>query len=183
MSESDSELQEMKEQQPRLVILTKPISAAILWFLHRMQGGEPLFEQGTRSTDNEKREIIRLYFHAAFSNRMKLYFPLLVTVLGLAAYDSCRVGILPLQGYGLILDGLGAIIIAIGLFRGVDGILRDSPRKSYASKFSVSYVYFSPKPLTSTVNNTIDGLFGSSFLFIGFSVQLYAISNLTLSLC
>lgn len=182
MSDTESEVGEMENELSRWASFTRPISALILWILNQMEGKGPYFEEGTTQRDDQQREKISLYFHAGFFHRLKLYFPIVLIISAVAILDRCGGMVLSLQGYGLIMDGFGAIVLAVGLFRGVDGIIVDTPKVERGAAYGGSTIY-EPKQLSSTVRKTVDGILGGTFLFIGFSVQLYAVSGLPYSIC
>ena len=159
-----------------------PLSIAVLKVLRWFEPDSGYF--GHIVTDRwsieTRRKIIRFYFYAAISDRFTRYAPILIGILLTLSLDKCGlVGLsLPLQAYGLIFDGVGAVILAVGLFRGPDGILRDTPRQSTGAAFG-GETYYNPKPLSATVRNTVDGVFGGGFLVLGFSIQFLAVTGLT----
>jgi len=103
-------------------------------------------------------EKIRLFFFKGVIDRSKYYFPLYLSVVGLVILNG--VGVLnfslPLQIYGLVLEGIGAVVIALGLFRGVKEIERDSATHSTGAVFGGN-VWKDNSSLSAVVRKTVDG--------------------------
>lgn len=184
MSDDDTtDLEEFELSAPQK--LTKPISVAVLGILNKLGSKSSYFPKGTnrKEEENIQREKLRKYFHAAFYDRSKFYLPPFVLIIVLAIVDGCF-GLfgLHLQAYGLLLDALGAVIIALGLFRGLSEIKRDAPSYSTGAQYGGT-MYWEPEALSATVRDTVNGIYGTTFLFIGFSIQFIAISGITIGAC
>lgn len=177
MSEEQSELETMG-----LAIgakIAKRLSVGVISFLRLFESNKEYFDVGLQQSDGDKNDKIELFFHAAFADRSKWYFPpffLIITVLGL---DLCGVITVTTnsQAYGLAVDILGATIVARGLFRGVSGIARDTIKTSTGAQYGGS-IYLDTASLSSEARKTVDGFYGTFYLLFGFVLQLLAVSNI-----
>jgi hypothetical protein len=172
--------------------ITRPLSLIVLWLLNKIESDKEYFDVAIESGEQNRKEV-RKYFHAAFYDRSRWYLPTFMTVIILLSVEVFMTvssgssllgyGIIsysfPLQSYGLLLDAAGAIIIALGLFRGIKGIQRDT-YSQYASgaTYGTPRLEIQPAPLSSTVRSTVDGFYGTLFLSIGFTIQFIAVSNI-----
>jgi len=77
-----------------------------------------------------------------------------------------------LQIYGLLMDIIGAIAVALGLFRGTRGIKVDT--ESTGAKLGGG---LNTQSLESVVSSTIDGFFGTILLVGGFSLQFLSAAS------
>jgi len=101
-------------------------------------------------------------FMKAFWWRVPIYGLIFVSLLVLGfIYPS------NLQIYGLFADIVGAVAVALGLFRGRQGIMTDT--ETMGSRMGGG---LDPNSLRNTVASTIDGVFGALILVTGFSLQL-----------
>lgn len=188
MSENESEEIEISSR----VKFIRPLSCFVLWILNRVQSNKNYFDVAIKEGE-ESRNMVRKYFHAAFYDRSRWYLPILFAILVLLSVDACVVVpilpalfnceilpfSLPLQSYGLMLDATGAVIIALGLFRGIKGLQTDTPSQ-YAggATYGGTVLEMKPGPISSTVRSTVDGFYGTLFLVLGFLIQIVTISNI-----
>lgn len=117
---------------------------------------------------------IKNEFLCAFERRFYFYFPLVTaSLLAILLIDF----FLPVhnQAYGLILDIEGAVILAIGLVRGHHGIGTESESNlvDWERAFSTTH---SMTDLVNESYKTVDAIWGSSLLIIGFAIQVLVIS-------
>lgn len=180
MPDEEDDLSEMTLSTGGRVL--RPLSRAILSALRWFESGGSYFDKSI--TQNEEKETQRrkigLYFQSAFAERFLFYAPFAILILVTLTLDRCWLVsfFFPLQAYGLLFDGVGAVILAVGLFRGPDGMLRDTPLVSTGAVYGGDTYYY-PKPLSATVRNTVDGVFGGLFLVTGFSIQFMAVTGLS----
>lgn len=180
MSENESEEIEI----PRGAKITLPLSLLVLWLLNRIESNKSYFNMAIKE-GGENRNKVRKYFHAAFYDRSRWYLSIGIITVILFSVDECLVvpvlpplvdcGILPfglpLQSYGLMLDAIGAVIIAMGLFRGIKGLQRDTPsRYAGGAILRGPVLEMQPGPLSSTVRSTVDGFYGTLFLVSRYSL-------------
>jgi len=175
MSEEQSDLERMELTLGAKI--AKPLSVGVLSSLSRFESEKGYFNVGLQQRDEDKKE---LFFHAAFFDRSKWYLPPFLLIIALMILDLS--GILTVavnpQAYGLAVDILGATIVARGLFRGVSGIYRDTIKTSTGAQFGGS-IYLSTASLSAEARKTVDGFYGTSYLLVGFFLQLLAVSNIT----
>ncbi|WP_124194175.1 hypothetical protein [Natrarchaeobius chitinivorans] len=86
----------------------------------------------------------------------------------------------PLQLYGLVLDMVGAVVIARGLFRGYGGFLTDTNVSAPEVRNPDKYGIKRPtnreiNSLDSEIRASVDALLGGFLLISGFSIQIIAI--------
>lgn len=172
-NESDAGLDDMQLPWPARIF--KPFSVVVLWILNWFESGKDYFEE-VRIENNEEHEDekVEMYFHAAFLDRSRWHL-LLVSPVGLVyLLDTCSVlAVSPrLQLYGLALDLIGAFILAVGLFRGTDAIKRDT---EMAEALWGSQYYTSS--MSSIARDTVDGIYGATFLVAGFTIQFIAVAT------
>jgi len=124
----------------------------------------------------DRKELVRICFLRAFYDRFTTWAALAIALIALL-YGATLLTQNPIniQSVGLILDITGAVILASGLLRGVEGILRDTPLHTQSAIMGYSSGY-SGKELSATVRDTIDGLFGVSYLIVGFMLQIIAVT-------
>ena len=160
--------------------LLKPVSRVILLGMDHMKSARRYFDVEIRGELSEtprfskdlRDEKIRRFFDEAFADRFWRYIPLSVIIIGLFIFDLYSIitfGI-NLQVYGLILDVIGASVLARGLIRGVVGIKRDTHKDA-----GYWGVHYNTSSLTSVAQNTTDGIFGTAFLVSGCILQIIAI--------
>lgn len=119
-------------------------------------------------------EEVRDEFLCAFEQRFRLYsFLIAATLVGVVIVD-CLIGV-PNQAYGLMLDIEGAVIIALGLVRGHHGIGMESGSNlvDWERAFRMSH---SLSDLVIESYKTVDAIWGSALLIMGFSIQIIALS-------
>jgi len=119
---------------------------------------------------------IKIEFLSAFDNRFYFFISLLVIpLIILSTLDLCL--IINPQVYGLLLDLEGATILALSLIRGLSGITLESEGNlvAFDSYFDTTY---SPTDVMTESYKTIDAVWGSTLLIIGFSIQILAISGI-----
>ena len=152
------------------------LSNKILTILDKFDSEEPYFDFEVQTNERDK---IRLFFFAGFINRSKIYIPIYTILLIIVALDIQNLisFAINLQIYGLMLDIVGAIAVALGLFRGVEGIKRDTDTRSIGAIYG-GRTWKDKKSLSAVVRKTMDGAWGTIFLFSGFSVQIIAVSGL-----
>lgn len=147
-----------------------------------LDSGGGYFDKSVRSSDDQEtqRMKIRLYFYYYFYRRFVVWGTLGSLMLSLSLIGDLFVaGVsLPLQAYGLLFDAFGALILAVGLFRGPNEIKRDTPRESTGA-VAGGDVYYNSVPLSATVQDTVDGVFGGTLLVFGFSIQFISVVDIT----
>lgn len=151
----------------------RPISKRVLGFLRWCDSPDTYFGQGVSEAADEEEKVntVNMYFYASFFDRLKSYSALSFIVFGtLVIIDFVTIHDFPHQAYGLAFDCIGAIILALGLFRGQREILRDS-KSGDGFKGPGGY---NPEQLSATTRNTVDGFLGGMFLVGGFMIQLPA---------
>lgn len=150
------------------------LTNSLLNLLERFDSKNPYFEIEVTPGETDK---VRLFFFRGFIRRSKYY--LLIFIVFVIALWSDITNQSPfnlnLQVYGLLLDCFGAVLIASGLFRGVEGIERDAQTRSAGLVFASTTVWKDNKSLSAVVRNTVDGFWGMVYLVSGFSVQIMAI--------
>lgn len=109
-------------------------------------------------------------FGNVFADRIIQYFLIFIAPVAIVATIDIIYLHLPLQVYGLLMDIGGALIIARGLFRGRAGIKVDSRGKSITGFGPEAEGHVSA--IESEIENTIDGMIGSSLLVTGFLLQI-----------
>lgn len=131
------------------------------------------FERVGESKDNGA--PVEDFFVEAFKNRSKIHMPILFGFLAILLLDIWTKGLFNADyvTIGLGLDILGAYFVATGLIRGKSGI-KDAT-KSHAAVLGGK---MSPESMTAASDETVDALYGVTFLTIGFSIQI--IGNLVL---
>ena len=77
-----------------------------------------------------------------------------------------------LQIYGLLMDIIGAIAVALGLFRGTRGIKIDTENLGAMLGGGLD-----PQSLKSVVSSTLDGFFGTILLVCGFGLQFLSVAS------
>jgi hypothetical protein len=158
----------------------------VLRLLSIFESNREYFDTAISNKDSEveKKDKVALYFHYAFYDRSRWYAVPFIAFMIVLAMDSCGVWMigLPFQAYGLALDAGGALIIARGLYRGVNGILNDTPKKTAGMVFG-SALWFEPGPLSATIRSTVDGIYGAFFLSLGFTIQFLAVADIILVQC
>jgi hypothetical protein len=171
--ESDSDVEDMA--MPEFARLTRPLSSAVLGFLDWKESPSAYHETTVEPGENEK---TAKYFHTAFYYRTRFYLPLFILITGVAVLDATGAirFTIEKQAYGLLLDFFGAIFIASGLFRGVEGIQRDTPMRDPSARYEGSNPWYSPASLTSSARDTVDALYGATYLITGFLLQLLAVA-------
>lgn len=183
-NQESSDLEEM--ELPRRTWLTRPLSLTVLKMMSTFESNREYFDTPISDDDSdaEEKDKVRIYFHYAFYDRSRWYAVPFIGVVIALTLDTCGILMtgLPLQAYGLALDAVGALIIASGLFRGVNGILIDTPEQK-VGMINGGYSWFEPGPLSSTVRSTVDGIYGAVFLFLGFTLQFLAVANIILIHC
>jgi len=150
------------------------LSKVLLGLLDRIDTNEPYYDFEVKPSETEK---IRMFFFAGILSRSKYYLPLLVIISGLFILDATHFNNINPQIFGLILDMIGAIVIAFGLFRGTSGIERDTTTHSTGAVLGGS-VWKDKTELSAVVRNTVDGVWGTFFLLSGFAVQIVAVSGI-----
>jgi hypothetical protein len=112
-------------------------------------------------------------FHEEFESKIKNYSVVVGTLIilaGAAHYQYLPIG---LQRTGLIFDIVGAIFVALGLFRGRKGIAIES--EEFGGRFAGS-IPLQPESVRATTTSTLDGVFGTILLVSGFTLQFIAIT-------
>lgn len=149
------------------------ITTHVLDFFRRLEPDEPYYEFEVKPGETEK---VRLFVFGAFQDRAKWFLPLYGGILLGAVLRPEVWGIqIGLQSYGLILDIFGATMLALGLFRGVSGISRDTDTISTGAVLGGSS-WYDRDSLSAVARNTIDGGFGAFYLISGFVLQIIAIT-------
>jgi len=146
----------------------------ILNILDRFDSDEPYYEFSVKPGEKEK---IRLFFFAGFLDRSKWYFPVYSLLMAAIIMEILNIHNLNihLQIYGLVLDCFGAIIVALGLFRGIEGINRDTSTAFIGGSYG-GQAAKNTKELSAIVRKTVDGAWGTVFLLSGFLIQIIAVS-------
>lgn len=115
-----------------------------------------------------------------FRQRIRIYkfIPVIIFVFWLIISISGSI-MANLQTYGLLLDVIGASLVAIGLFRGITGFAVDV-EENVGRLGGDGKRPLRPAQLASATTDTVDGFFGVVFLIVGFSLQI--ISTLTFNI-
>jgi hypothetical protein len=150
------------------------LSKALLGLLDKIDTNESYYDFEVKPSETEK---IRMFFFAGVLDRSKYYLPVLTFILGLFILDTIYFYKINPQIYGLVLDMIGAIVIAFGLFRGTTGIERDTTTHFLGSTYG-GRQWKDKKELSAVVRNTVDGVWGAFFLLFGFTVQIVAVSGI-----
>jgi hypothetical protein len=114
-------------------------------------------------------------FISGFYQRSRRYVVLCLLIVSLFAIDSMsgRLSV-PFQGYGVLIDLVGALALASSVVRGTRGIFRDT--RTHGALFAGGGASLVDQgSLASEVNDTIDGIWGTTLLLTGFIVQFVAI--------
>ena len=160
--------------------LLKPISRGVLRMTNHLESESKYFEDGVEANISNNSDVsrgyqdekIRRFFDEAFADRFQWYVPIaliIVSSLLLNQFSIVSLDIDP-QVYGLVLDILGASILAIGFIRDINGIKRDT--QMHVGFYGSVY---DPDSLTSVAQDTADGIFGTVSLISGFLLQIVAL--------
>jgi len=150
------------------------LSKALLGLLDKIDTNEPYYDFEVKPSETEK---IRMFFFAGILDRSKYYLPAFIFISGLFILDTTHFYNINPQIYGLVLDMIGATVIAFGLFRGTPGIERDTTTHFLGSTYG-GRVWKDKEELSAVVRNTVDGVWGTFFLLSGFAVQIVAVSGI-----
>jgi hypothetical protein len=144
------------------------VAQAILSILGRFDSSS---ENTVRNIDASAWQAERI-FHNIFPVKSPIY--LILSICGVMAVYASYQGIVPIgfQALGLGFDVVGAIFVALGLFRGRKGIAIDS--EELAGRFA-SEIPLQNESVKTTTASTLDGVFGTIFLISGFILQLIAV--------
>ena len=167
--------------------ITKPFAVLVFGLLNWGESSEVYFNVAVGVNDDNKIKKIRKYFYAAFAHRTWQYVPLLITVLTVVLLaNNTILPSLNVQAYGLAIDVFGASIVARGLFRGLSGLQRETTTRDrsigHGGTFGVTpdtdiRTVYLPESLSSTARDTMDGVYGTSFLLLGFITQFIAVTG------
>jgi hypothetical protein len=115
-------------------------------------------------------------------NRIKTYAVILIgLIFTLYLYGIIQSVDISVQVYGLLLDMLGALIIARGLFRGPPGIWRDADipkvheKASNVNQRPSGMLNSEKRSLDSEYRKTVDAIIGAFLLANGFLIQIVGI--------
>lgn len=149
--------------------LSDTIGKQLLSFLSWIEEAE----SGDILDYEEKEPVIERVFLEQFHYHSK--WPILATSLIIISFlIDAYLGPVEFQIYGLIFDMVGALFLALGIIRGKRGLARDT-REKVGRVGNGKKGGIHEASLRATVADTIDGLFGAMFLFIGFSIQIGAL--------
>lgn len=171
--EEESDVENM-ELSWRARIL-QPFSVGVLWILEWVESDKVYFEDIDVEHDEEHEDTkVQMFFHAAFYDRSRWH---LIPGLLLAIGFGLEIWVIPpfdvnLQLYGLAMDMIGAFILAIGLFRGIEAIKRDTQMRE-----AVWGSHYDTDSLSAIARDTVDGLYGAVYLIGGFLLQFIAVSH------
>lgn len=137
-------------------------------------------DRGQVRTDIDDASLqIEPIFLDTFKKRAKFY--ILIPVLLFATFlflNYITIFNANLQTYGLILDVVGASLVAVGLFRGITGFAVDVEERGARLAGTGQYP-LRPVQLASATADTVDGFFGTMFLVIGFCLQIVSTITIT----
>lgn len=155
---------------PRLpAAITNPIAIRLLGFLTWIEEPDP-----NEIMDYEDKVVlINREFLELFHYRSKWpFWALLILIVGFAI--DLFEGPINIQIYGLMLDALGAVFLALGIVRGRSGLARDT--RETAGRFGGGgFGGMHQASLKAQIANTIDGIFGATLLITGFVIQTVAL--------
>lgn len=162
--------QRTRDWVPRLPTrITDPIATRLLDFLTHIEEAEPDeildYEDKTKLIDQEFLELF--HYHSKWP-----FWSICMLLVGLV-YDISQGPINP-QIYGLALDGMGAVFLALGIVRGRSGLARDT--RETAGRFGGGgFGGMHQASLKAQIADTIDGIFGGTLLITGFVIQTAAL--------
>lgn len=143
--------------------ITDPIGVAILDWLTALETAHE-----TNIQDFEEKSPI---IEDSFKNHVYFKWKRCLSTLILGALVLAISNNLQLQG--LWFDGVGAFFLALSVVRGKAGIARDTREK--AGRVTGGGVNIHREHLSSTVSNSVDGIFGAVSLLTGFLIQFISI--------
>ena len=111
---------------------------------------------------------IEYYYSASFAGRVTTY-SIIVAIASISYFGFAPTA--TLQGYGLLLDAIGATIIARGLFRGLNGIKTDTGVRGGGGSYGGGSYRFGSEEISSTTDDSVDGMLGTAILITGFILQ------------
>jgi hypothetical protein len=164
----EKEIEDMRSNMSPLQKALHPLVGAISGVFDLQQRDSYYDFLARESNPEYSTEKIQYYYSASFANRSKTYF-LIILIVSLS-----YIGFAPtvtLQGYGLMLDAIGATIIARGLFRGPEGIKTDTAVRGGGGAYGGSPYRFGSDEISSTTDDSVDGFFGTIILIMGFVLQ------------
>lgn len=149
---------------------------AILRVLKFTDLDEPYYEKKIRVGNHEE---VRPFFTAALQDRLPTFIIAFLAAVLLACLIDPQPLSSRLQFCGLLLDLLGAFILGVGLLRSEVGIERDSIATTEAAtglwagydRERHSEEFRDPMSVSSEARDTVDALWGITFLLIGFGSQ------------
>ena len=103
-------------------------------------------------------------FTRAFAKRFPTYSGILLIVTLIAIFDYLVSGSVNSQFYGLLLNGIGSIVLTRAVVHGKSGMMMRDSNAPPGSNMKAG--------APSLSNDSVDGLWGGFFLFIGYIVQL-----------
>ena len=144
--------------------LTHPVGWLLMrWLNWRADPSE--YNPSDQAQEEAREEFLRI-----FADRSWRYTVLGsgIPLFGVATIDLMVCWSLNNQAYGLALDLTGAVILGRGLIKGPVPIARES-----TARFG-----YSPPIVTSLIKDSVDGVFGITFLVTGVLLQFIAVANL-----
>lgn len=156
-----------------------PLANAILRLLRFTDRSEPYYKEKIRVGNHEQ---VRPFFTAALKDRSPVYIGAFTIVL-LVYLIVPKPASFRLQFCGILLDLLGAFILGVGLLRSEVGIERDSISTTEAATGlwggtggeRHSEEFRDPLSVSSEARDTVDALWGITFLMLGFGFQALAV--------
>lgn len=149
---------------------SKPLQHLANHILALLDYFDPSTQNSIRDMDSASWQAEQI-FHEQFHSKSLLYSITLIFGSFFAVFSV--VGYLPikLQPVGLLFDIVGAVFVALGLFRGRRGIAIES--EELGGRFAGS-IPLQPESVRAIVTSTLDGVFGTILLITGFTLQFIA---------
>ena len=125
--------------------------------------------------DDKTRDEIRREYLNAFHQRFYPYLSMALLIIGLyIANKYLFITSFNLQVYGLLFDFVGALILVRSVIRGFRGISIDTTELGgrWSGASSPNLV---PSVLIATTRRTVDGIWASIFIIIGFLLQIISV--------